>query len=412
MKILMLRPTYFPEISGGTHLAMDLVEDIIKSGNEIKLIVPMPTRVDKRVLEEYDNKEKEYLYGNKLEIIRLKNMFTEKNIFSRVFRMLNMALKMFKYIMLEKKVDIIISHSMPMFLGPLAAIGGKIRKIPVVYWEQDIVSESIVSTKIVGNGFESKILYKIATNLEKITSKFSTHIITISKNFKERQVKLNKDESKTSVIYNWIDTNEFYPINKRDNYLFDKFNLDREKFYITYCGNLGIPQNVEILIDAAKQLEYIKDLQFVIFGNGVRKKKIEEYLKNSKIQNCILLPLQPLKEAKYVYSLGEVGVVIGKTGTSNNGFPSKTWSILAAGQAIISCFDINSELSQFIKEGNCGIAIEPDSSDKLKEAILELYNNRKKTKEYGENAIKYVKKKFSREKATNDFLKIIERYKR
>src|SRR5699024_5619990 len=147
---------------------------------------PMPTRVDKRVLEEYDNKEKEYLYDNKLEIIRLKNMFTEKNIFSRVFRMLNMALKMFKYIMLEKKVDIIISHSMPVFLGPLAAIGGKIRKIPVVYWEQDIVSESIVSTKIVGNGVKSKILYKIATNLEKITSKFSTHIITISKNFKER----------------------------------------------------------------------------------------------------------------------------------------------------------------------------------------------------------------------------------
>lgn len=409
MKILMLRPTYFPEISGGTHLAIDLVEDLIKEGNQIKLIVPMPTRLDTDNIKKYKSKRVEKLYNGRLEIVRLRNRFSEKNIILRAFRMLSIGLKMFAYVLKEKNIDIIFSHSMPVFLGPLAAIGGKIKKVPVIYWEQDIVSESIISTNIVGKGIKRKILYKIALTLEKITSNLSTHIITISNRFKERQIRLKRKEESVDVIYNWIDTDELYPVNRQDNYLFERFNLDKNKFYITYCGNLGIPQNVEILIDAAKKLEYIEDMQFLIFGNGVRKNKIEKYLEESNAKNCTLLPLQPLEESKYVYSIGEVGIVIGRKGTSHNGFPSKTWSILAAGQAIISCFDLDSELSNFVQKGNCGIAVEPDSSEKLKDAILQMYNDRQQTEKYGNNARTYVKERFSRSIATKKFIDVFNK---
>lgn len=411
MKILMLRPSYYPQISGGTHLAMDLVEDLIKDGHKVKLVVPMPTRLDQKIIDDYRNKKTEILYDGSLEIVRLTNRFSEKNIVLRAFRMLDTAFNMFKYIIKEKDIDIIFSHSMPIFLGPLSVIGGKLKKKPVIYWEQDIISESIVSTNIAGKGFKRKVLYKFARRLEKKTSKKCTHIITISNKFKQRQLELKKPENKVDVVYNWIDTDEVYPIERKDNYLFDKFNLDRTKFYVTYCGNLGIPQNVEILIDAAKCLKEIKDLQIVIFGNGVRKNKIEDYLNESGTNNCILLPLQPIEDTKYVYSLGDVGVVIGRKGTSNNGFPSKTWSILAAGQAMISCFDIDSELSEFVKDGKCGISIEPDSSEKLKNAILKMYDNREQTKQYGINSRKYVIENFSRKIATKKIIEIINKVK-
>ena len=64
------------------------------------------------------------------------------------------------------------------------------------------------------------------------------------------------------------------------------------------------------------------------------------------------------------------------------------WSILAAGQTIISCFDIESELSQFVRSGNCGISIEPDSAEKLSQAIMVLLkieicvNNMQKMQEF------------------------------
>ena len=59
------------------------------------------------------------------------------------------------------------------------------------------------------------------------------------------------------LIYNWIDTNQIYPKNRKDNKLFDDLNISREEFVVSYCGNLGVPQNVEIMIDAAEKLKEI-----------------------------------------------------------------------------------------------------------------------------------------------------------
>ena len=139
------------------------------------------------------------------------------------------------------------------------------------------------------------------------------------------------------------------------------------------------------------------------------KKQSVRYIDRSGANNIELLPLQPLEEASHVYSIGEVGIVIGRKGTSRNGFPSKTWSIMAAGQAMISCFDIDSEFSNFVREGNCGIAVPPDNSVALKNAILELYLNPTQTKEYGRNARSYVSSKFSRDAATSNIIHIVKR---
>ena len=81
---------------------------------------------------------------------------------------------------------------------------------------------------------------------------------------------------------------------------------------------------------------------------------------------------------------------------------------MAAEQAMIACFDIDSELSQFVRDGNCGISINPDSPEELKDVILGLYSDREKTAEMGKSARRYVEKNFSRDTATEKIIKIAE----
>lgn len=81
---------------------------------------------------------------------------------------------------------------------------------------------------------------------------------------------------------------------------------------------------------------------------------------------------------------------------------------MAAGQAVISCFDLDSELSNFIRDGNCGLTVSPDSSQELADAILQLYQNRQKTEKYGENGLRYVRENFNRRKATEQIIQIAE----
>ncbi|RID84733.1 glycosyltransferase WbuB [Peribacillus asahii] len=409
MKILMFRPSYYPEISGGTHLGMDLIADLIDAGHEVVLVTPAPWRVSEEIKLKYRNMKIEKQYNGKLVIHRVYVSANEKSLTSRAIRMLLLTLGMSFRALKEKKVDIIMSHSMPVFIGPISVLIKKLKRVPLLYLESDVVSESIISTGIAKEGLKKKLLYSLGKTLEKVSLKGSQYIITVSELFRRRNIDTGISKDKIEVIYNWIDTDKVVPIPRRDNILFDRFKLDRNKFFVTYCGNLGLPQNVEILVDAAKDLEHIKDLEFVIIGGGVRKEEIEQYIVDSNASNIKFFPLQPLEEVSYVYSLGDVGIVLGKKGTSKNGFPSKTWTMMATGQAIISCFDLDSELSASVIEGECGIAIEPDSGEKLKQAILEMYNNKQYTQKCGLNSRRYVNEKYSRIIATKKYINALEK---
>lgn len=399
MKVIMMRPSFVPELSGGTHLALDLVNDFIKSGWEVELIVTLGKKYEALVDEKQDI----------TKVHRIKSKFTGTGILKRILRYIDTSIKMYKTAISIKDADLIMTHSMPPLLGPLGAIAGKKLKLPVLYWEQDIVSESLLSTGIFGkSGIKQKILYFISREIEKFSQNKSTHIVTICEQFKRMHLERGAKEDKLSVVYNWIDINQIYPISKEDNPLFDELGIEKDKFTVTYCGNLGVPQNVEILVDAAKQLENKLPIQFIIIGGGSREKKVCKYIEETNASNLKYFPLLPLEYANYVYNIGKVGLVIGRKGTAKNGFPSKTWSIMAAAQAMIACFDLDSELSKFVREGNCGLAVEPDSVEQLVLAITELYENQEKCNEYGKNARRFVVENFERSKATKQIIACAE----
>lgn len=399
MKLVMLRPSYNPEISGGTHLAMDLVSDLIKSGIEVEVVTPISKR--------YIEKVNELLDGCKVH--RITTKYEKKNLISRLLRYFDVSFKMYRKAS-NIDCDIYMTHSMPPLLGPLGARLGRKRKKPVVYWEQDIVSNSLISTGLFGKpGFKQKLMFNIALKLEKITEKKSSKIITISEHFKNIHIKRGVTNNKVDVVYNWIDIEQVYPVKRNDNPLFDKLGIPKDKFIVSYCGNLGVPQNVEILVDAAEMLKDYEDIFFVIIGGGSREEYIGNYVKEKKLSNIGLYPLQPLNCSHYVYSIGDVGTIVGKSGTSHNGFPSKTWSIMAAGQAVIASFDLDSELCSFVEQGNCGLTIKPNSSNEMKDAVLYLFNNKNLTKEMSLNARKYVLSKFGRTNSTEKIIEIIKK---
>ena len=394
----MIRPSFIPEMSAGNHLALDLVLDLQNAGDEVTVITS--------VSEEFQGLGKEY--HDPCLVYRVKSGIKGKNVIKRILRYINTSFSMYKT---AKNIDcdLILSHSMPPLLGPLSCILSKKKKKPVIYWEQDIVSNSIIST---GMGkdktLKQKSMFTIAKMLEKYTEKHCTHIVTISNRFKKMHTDRGIDANKVDVIYNWIDTKRIYPKNRSDNLLFKELGFSNEDFIVSYCGNLGIPQNVEIMIDAAEKMRNIDGLKFLLIGNGSREDYIIEYFKKKNLKNFVYHPLYPLEMACDVYNIADVGLVIGKRGTSGNGFPSKMWSILAAGQTMISCFDIDSELSDFVRNGNFGIAIEPDSSEQLVQAIETLLKNREKCREYAHNARKFAVEHAEREKATKKFIEVIK----
>ena len=156
----MMRPTFTPELSGGTHLALDLVEDFVTAGWEVEVIVPISEKFVDQVDESKDF----------VKVHRVRSAFTGTNVIKHVLRYIDTSWKMYKTALTIKGADLVMTHSMPPLLGPLGALVANKKKVPVLYWEQDIVSESLISTGIFGEGgLKRKLLYKVANIVERIS---------------------------------------------------------------------------------------------------------------------------------------------------------------------------------------------------------------------------------------------------
>ena len=218
-------------------------------------------------------------------------------------------------------------------------------------------------------------------------------------------------EEKIEVVYNWVDEKSIVNIHREDNILFERYELDRNKFYITYNGNIGLTQNIDMLIDVAKEIELYEDIQFILIGEGVYKEKVKQIVKEKKIKNIRLLPFQPYKEISHVFSLGDVSLVISKPAVGANSVPSKTWGIMSASRPVLASFDEN-ELKEIIEMNNCGIFTKAGDKEAFKEALFLLYNNRDLGIKLGKNGRKFVMDNLTMEVGTQKYIDIIREQRR
>ena len=112
------------------------------------------------------------------------------------------------------------------------------------------------------------------------------------------------------------------------NKLITKYNIDPTKFYIEYSGNIGLTQNMDMLLNVMKDLKASHpEIGLILVGEGAYKQQVEEIVKRDSLTNVIMLPFQPYEDISHVFSLGDVGIIISKPGVGSNSVPSKTWEM-------------------------------------------------------------------------------------
>ncbi|GAB6680999.1 glycosyltransferase family 4 protein [Streptococcus uberis] len=406
MKALAFSAYYPPEVAASLYLTENLYEDMASSGIYIDLYTPTPTRgVSDEVRNVYTSTNKlETKCHGKLNIHRVSLPKEGKGILGRTIRYLLMNV-LFIIKSLNHKPEFIFVQSTPPTQGVMAVLIKKIKKVPLVYNLQDIFPDSLVGAGLSTN---KSLIFKLGRIIENYTYKNCDKIIVISEDMKNNLLNKNVPNSKISVVSNWIDSNQIKPIEKEKNYLFDKFNIPKNKFTVVYAGNLGYAQNIEVILEAANHLNNRTDIQFLIFGNGNQEEKYKEIAKEMALSNLVFFPIQPYSEVSYVYSLGDVSILPCKKGFGGSAMPSKTWSILATGTPIIASFDSGTQIQNIIEKNELGKFGEADNVNDLVNNILDLYNNSEFRRECSRNARNYIENNVSRNKCTNEYIKVMK----
>ena len=401
MKAIFPCSYYLPETAASLYITDNIVHACAENDVEVDLFTPTPTR---SVPGGAKWEREEQQLDGKLRIHRFHLYGEGKNPMLRALRYL-----LGELILLHKclwtKYDVAFIDSTPPIQGlKMPFIKWFCRK-PTVYNAQDIFPDSLVGTGLTKKG---SLIWKIGRIVEKITYKYADKIIVISEDFKKNIMAKGVPEDKIVVVYNWVDQNAVVDVPREENSLFDRYALDRSKFYVTYSGNIGLTQNMDMLLEVAQELESeVPDIHFVLIGEGAYKKQAETIVKEKKIGNVTFLPFQPYEDISLVFSLGNAGLVISKPGVGANSVPSKTWSIMSASRPVLANFDEN-ELKDILAGNECGIFTKAGDKEAFKQSIITLYENRELCKQYGKNGRQFVMDNLTREVGTQKYVDVIK----
>jgi len=275
------------------------------------------------------------------------------------------------------KPDVIIASS----VHPLTLVAGiKIAKkfgVPCICEIRDLWPEAIFAfNKIKESSLLGKILvagehwiYKKADALI-FTKEGDTDYIRERKWDKESGG--NIDLNKAYYINNGVD-NEAFHHSIHTNILEDP-DLESDKFNVVYVGAIRPVNNVGNIVDAALRLIEYKDIQFLIYGDGIQRKILEERVNKECISNVRIKGFVEKKYIPYILSKSSVNILnYSQTqyNWSRGNSSNKLFEYMASGKPIISTVKMGYSI---LEKYDCGIEIKDASPKELADAILKVKN--------------------------------------
>lgn len=364
MKVLFWMFVGFDQHATSEHLLSAIIEQLCRAGHSVHILQKNTGGSLPSIPRNLSN------YSVTTDVIPFQTV-NKGNFIARYLTELKYVDTCKKYITPDYDAVFIQSTNVAGFA--LKAIRRKLPKAIVTLNVQDVFPYNLVYSRGLK---KSSFLFKIMAAEQRYGYNHSDHIVTISEDMKDTLVSDGVPTDKVKVIYNWSYQDELYvdlDLSKA-SHIFNK-----EYFNVLYAGNIGVMQNVDIIIEAAKIMKSEKSVWFHIIGNGLYKDKLQTRAKEYGIHNISFWPMQPPELAPVIYSTADVNVIPLVKDVFRTALPSKTATCLACQKPIIFAIGIDSKFGKAVmKEPGC-IVVDSDDPEELVDAIYLVYNEKRDT---------------------------------
>lgn len=239
--------------------------------------------------------------------------------------------------------------------------------VPIFYRGKMIVTIHDLTHLLFPEFLPNKLAYLYAKFMMWIGIKKANKIITVSENTKKDILKFFKvNPDKIEVVYLGVG-DEFIKKEKKDiEYLYERFNIPRDKRILMYVGNLKPHKNLERLLEAYSKISSIENTCLLLVGKAFDKYTVlEDREKELNIdKNVIHTGIVTQEELVDLYNLSDLFVfpslyegfglpVLEALACGTNVICSNSSSIPEVGGNVVEYFDPYSieEMTNKIEEG-------------------------------------------------------------
>ena len=320
-----------------------------------------------------------------------------KSFIHRIFSFVSFMVSSFFRSLSIHNVDLVWGTSPPIFQSFTAWLVARLKRRAFMLEIRDLWPAFAIAVGVLKN----KTLIKLSLWLEKFLYSHADRIIVNSPGFIEHiQSKGGKD---IRLIPNGADAAAFNVPAKEARAQYPQWT---GKFVVLYTGAHGMSNDLGIVLQAAKRLENEKDIHFVLLGDGKEKANLIQKAHEMDLKNLEFHDPMPKSQMPAVIAAADSCLAILKPiEMYKTTYPNKVFDYMAAGKPIILAID--GVIRDVVEKADCGIFCQPGDPQKMVEAILMLYNNKKAAEQKGRNGQLYLSRHFDRRKIAQDFFEII-----
>jgi len=300
------------------------------------------------------------------------------------------------------KVDLILAPSPPLTIGITAWILGIVHHAPFIYNVQEIYPDILIRSGAVSNKWLIGLLFL----LERFVYKQASRITVIAPRMRERLLEKGVPDRKIEVIPNFVDLEDFAPLPKHNDFSRQYQLLD--KFVVSYAGNMGVAQGLEVFIRAAELLRNEPGIHFMMMGDGILRETLKQRVAQLDLPNFTFLPYQSYSLMPQIYATSDVCLVPQVAETGCDAVPSKVYRIMACARPVLACTDLNSDLARLVASAGCGKSVQAGAPQDLARIILDAYHHPAEWRQMGEKGRLHVMDNYARPVITGRYHNLIQ----
>lgn len=250
----------------------------------------------------------------------------------------------------DRQVDLILYATPPVTIAPL------VEKLKAWYrCKTYLLLKDIFPQNAVDLGMFSKKspLYLYFKHLERRLYQVSDHIGCMSQ--------ANVDYILKHEPYLSADRVEINPNSRklvkieRQPKIREKYGIPTDRIVLIYGGNFGKPQGVDFIAKCLDVIEQRSEVFCVLVGSGKEAGKIEQTIKDKRLQNTKFLPRLPKDEFEALCAASDLGLVFLDHRFTIPNFPSRTLSYMAVGLPYLACVDRVSDIGTLAEANGFGV---------------------------------------------------------
>lgn len=253
------------------------------------------------------------------------------------------------------------------FFAPLLATLVHPRVIQLVY---DIFPEAMIHS---GKWQDGTLRARIIRWVVGISLRRSRRNVFLGQRLREYVESLHGETGPSAVIAVGADQNLF-----PGDWTSPKAEISHRPT-ILYCGNFGNLHDAETFFDLWRSdSEFVAGIDWRFHCTGPKRTALEKVLAEltPELAGCIHLG-SGLPPSEWVDTMraADVALVTMSSGAERVVMPSKTYSALMAGQAILAIAPLDSDLASLVHEADCGWCVQPGDVSHLDSVLQGIVGN-------------------------------------